>query len=304
MQWINDRGLVAQLPMRYRFYARYLRAVADPCSGCARGGSFLLRLIHRVGRLLRLRETVMIDGGARGRLLLDLSDTQMTQSLDELCPAIAPERIMQHCWRSAPGTFLDLGANAGTFSFMAATKAAKVIAVEPNPRLAALVRATFAVNGWQHCEIWEVAASDEPGSRELFIPIAAEAAGSLHAGYQASQVLKQIPVRAERIDDLLAGMSLPGKMLIKLDVEGSEQAVLRGAERLVREHRPVILFEVNPHSARAAGSSTLALAELLRSYGYTRFAEPERYPEGVGEAASFPWEQQGDLVALPPDWSA
>jgi FkbM family methyltransferase len=56
---------------------------------------------------------------------------------------------------------------------------------------------------------------------------------------------------------------------IKIDVEGSEPLVLRGAERIISEDRPIILLEINPiNLLRTAGVSTVEFGEMLQNLGY------------------------------------
>ena len=63
--------------------------------------------------------------------------------------------------------------------------------------------------------------------------------------------------------------------LIKIDVEGHEEAVLRGAERLLRRHRPIILFEQHPDVIE---QGTSPAAEFLRKLGYRHFYTLETHP--------------------------
>ena len=73
------------------------------------------------------------------------------------------------------------------------------------------------------------------------------------------------------LDDIVGGRRFPGRVFLKLDVEGSEISVLRGARRTIAATKPAILAEVNPESLAAAGASTADLVRLLRELGYTRF---------------------------------
>jgi hypothetical protein len=68
---------------------------------------------------------------------------------------------------------------------------------------------------------------------------------------------------------------------MKLDVEGSELAALRGAAAFVRERRPLVLLEINPTTAAAAGYTVGDLLGFLRDLGYRRAAEPAEFPATV-----------------------
>jgi hypothetical protein len=86
---------------------------------------------------------------------------------------------------------------------------------------------------------------------------------------------------------------------MKLDVEGSEQAVLRGAAALLRQRRPLILLELNPDSARAAGYCVTDLLRLLGDAGYDRVAEPEEFPR-TRPLHNADTRRQRNVFVLPP----
>lgn len=73
-------------------------------------------------------------------------------------------------------------------------------------------------------------------------------------------------VRVVRLDDVVASADF-----VKLDVEGAEELVLRGAVRLLSKSRPVLLFEVNRSAAERLGASPEGAWELLTSFGYRFF---------------------------------
>ena len=80
-----------------------------------------------------------------------------------------------------------------------------------------------------------------------------------------------MPVPLKRFDDAVDWNNFRGNVFVKLDVEGSEPAFLRGARQMIRRHRPRMLLEINPVSLAAAGSSVADLRGLLIELGYTRF---------------------------------
>ncbi len=59
--------------------------------------------------------------------------------------------------------------------------------------------------------------------------------------------------------------------MIKIGVEGAEALVLRGASRVLREHFPIVIFEVNPEAAAALELEPNAAAHLLSGAGYAIF---------------------------------
>ena len=77
----------------------------------------------------------------------------------------------------------------------------------------------------------------------------------------AEQDLVEIPVRLEALDDSLPLGYAPA--LIKIDVEGGEEAVLRGAQRTLREQKPLVIFEHGLGSANAYGTEPSDVFGLL-----------------------------------------
>lgn len=82
-----------------------------------------------------------------------------------------------------------------------------------------------------------------------------------------------------RLDDI-AGVP---PTLIKIDVEGSEAAVLRGAERVLREHGPKLLIELYPEMLERHGSGVQEVYDLLTAAGY-------QWETVIGEQNSVRWD--------------
>jgi FkbM family methyltransferase len=143
-----------------------------------------------------------------------------------------------------PGTTaLDLGASIGMYAAEMARYAAKVIAFEANPDVAAFTARVAPRN----VEVVNVALSSRPGRATLKIPLnpnghaidelaTIEAGNPLHAGAAA-----RAEVEMKRLDDL----AIENCSFIKIDVEGHEEAVLDGAAALIAAQRPVLMVELN-----------------------------------------------------------
>jgi len=99
------------------------------------------------------------------------------------------------------------------------------------------------------------------------------------------------------LDELLDWQSYPGRIVLKLDIEGSEMAFLEGATRLLSNRRPHVLFELNADSARAGGYTVDALLDAFARLGY-RFAEMSDIRATVAAGAVSPVPQR-NLLAVP-----
>ncbi len=294
--WFDDPVLVACLPLHLRAYAAYSRLAVNRRTGRVPGGSFWLRVIHRLTPALNLPRDARVL--VAGRIVhLDLTDARFLWVLDEVRGLGHEHRILRLLLR--PGdTFLDVGANHGSFAILASHlvgREGRVIAVEPQPRLAYLIRRSLA-EAPAAFEVHAVALGDREADMLLHVPREGSGAASIAAPPRGAARSVTVPVG--RADDLLTWRRFPGSLVLKLDVEGSELAFLRGATALIRGRRPVILFELSAVQARAAGHGPEDLIAELRTLGYQRFAEVDRYPEEISGPVS-QLERQRNLVAMP-----
>lgn len=162
--------------------------------------------------------------------------------------------------RFSSSTALDIGANIGNHSLVFANRFAAVHSFEPNPRTFGVlsVNAQLALNITVH----NLALGDIRGVLPLkFDPLNVGEA-TLVAAEDATQS-DRCDVSVERLDDLASGLG--DVALIKIDVEGFEASVLRGALETLQRSRPIVVFEQNL-GAFVDGRSEAA--ELLQQAGY------------------------------------
>jgi FkbM family methyltransferase len=177
----------------------------------------------------------------------------------------------------SPGqVFVDAGANDGLFSLFAARRVGptgQVWAFEPSRRELERLQRNAGLNHLGNVRTFPVALSDENGSALLRVA-EDEHAGQNTLGQFAydTGLLRQDRVALQRLDDLAGAEGLSRLDVMKIDVEGAELAVLRGAEKLIRKFHPVLLVEANDAALRHQGSSSQVLADYLRSCGYTVYA--------------------------------
>lgn len=172
--------------------------------------------------------------------------------------------------RAGRGLCLDVGANIGNHSLFFADHFDEVFAFEPHPRTFALLQLNAGLKGNVRC--FNVAASDAEGRARLAQRADNVGMASLHGDPGADGV----ECRLCRLDDLpeLAGRAVA---LMKVDVEGHEAAVLRGARAMLMRDRPVVVFEQAEAEIRDGSSASV---ELLRACGYSTFWTVERHPAG------------------------
>jgi FkbM family methyltransferase len=173
-----------------------------------------------------------------------------------------------------PGIFLDVGANYGTHSVLFLAAGIPVIAFEPNlscyPHFKTICELN-GLSGW-----WEqVAIGDKVGQIELAYPEKDTWLGSVHLDRARLQnsgkvVTQQVSLRT--LDYYLHDIP-QDKILIKIDVEGYEREVIRGASRLFKDRKPKLIFENYNTSTRTD------LFELLQESGHHIHELPYRPDE-------------------------
>lgn len=184
-------------------------------------------------------------------------------------------RIWSALARKSP-VVLDVGAYTGVYALAAATanRKAKVYAFEALDRVYHRLLLNKEVNGLGNLQVVPVAVAHEPGEVELKV-YAGESVlvtGSSVIGANTREVAQTKRVRADSLDSLLAfDASSPRVGLLKIDTEGAEHLVLRGASSILDRCRPDIICELLPGAQIAEVSAGLR----ARGYRFVRIDERE-----------------------------
>ena len=140
--------------------------------------------------------------------------------------------------------FIDVGANLGYYTCLAAKHGKHVIAFEPQQQnLRCLMRNLVANDNQDAVEVFPLALSDKPGLLTLYG--ASGPSASLIKGWAgySSKYSQQIPVST--LDNVMGLRFVDKQLFIKIDVEGSEFQVLEGAHVILnRVKKPIWLLEV------------------------------------------------------------
>jgi FkbM family methyltransferase len=161
--------------------------------------------------------------------------------------------------------FVDVGANIGYFSLLAARcvgPQGSVTAIEANADTHALLKANLALNGCANVDTRLVAVGEAPGRARIVSPEAGNA-GADRVAFDADGAGT---LEVERLDSLLG--SAPVR-LIKIDIEGAEAKAIRGAGALLEgSDAPDLVFEFTPEFLSATGDDPAALLGHLIRLGY------------------------------------
>jgi FkbM family methyltransferase len=152
------------------------------------------------------------------------------------------------------GGFVDVGANAGDFTVWAAHvggPSTRVLAVEAEEENAHWLRRTVQRNGLEaQVTVVNAAASDVTGEVELLVTAKSGTHSivetELHSAIDAFRPVRRVSIPARPLDDLVEDAGLPRVDVVKIDVEGAEMLVLRGATRLLAaDHALTMLIDLH-----------------------------------------------------------
>ncbi len=169
-----------------------------------------------------------------------------------------------------PGVLLDVGAHDGAFALpFAALPGSRVLAFEPLPAAFARLRAAFSDPLPAHVELRQDALGDRDGEAVLALPVLdgvpqeqwASTAKRYGGPGDARVAERRIAVPVRRLD----GLGLTDLTAVKLDAEGAEYEVLRGARDTLLRCRPVLSVE---NEERHRPGSTWAVPAFLDALGY------------------------------------
>lgn len=173
------------------------------------------------------------------------------------------------------GSFIDIGANIGFYSVLArrVKPSLEIISFEPVPEIHRKCCLFAEANGASANTIEMIALSDANGQAKLFLPLhdhdyGESAAGTLATNsWQSQQSPKTLTVRTMRLDTFLENRTLPEPVVIKIDVEDFEAAVLLGAANTIKKYRPKIICEILPRQ-----HGNMEVREALVRFRYAPFA--------------------------------
>jgi FkbM family methyltransferase len=163
----------------------------------------------------------------------------------------------------------DIGASYGAFSFVAAHFGGSAVAVDPSPIATRLIKLQTRLNGYDnHIRIIEACVGDAVGEAEMLSSgIFSDGYMRMARGRSSSELTK---TRAVTIDQLTDQFGPPTH--IKVDVEGYEAAVVRGAKRTLTRLAPLLFLELHNEMIRSEGGDPSCVLDDLAEMGYEMFS--------------------------------
>jgi FkbM family methyltransferase len=173
---------------------------------------------------------------------------------------------------------VDIGANVGDVlaEMVAIAPQGRHVAYEPLPDLAARL-----ASGFPAVDVRNAAVADIAGQAMFYRVKSAHSRSSLARSGLDAEDLQTLQVRVDVLDEALEHSYAP--TLIKIDVEGAERAVLGGAQRVLEQHHPIVIFEHGTAADGFAGTPTRELHDLLSGLRYRIFDIDGTGPLGAEE---------------------
>ena len=162
------------------------------------------------------------------------------------------------------GTFVDVGANVGKYAIQLSPAFAKVIAYEPLPENLETLKKNIELNNITNVIVREVAVGSKRGKAYLT------------RAYAQSRIVDKpedntIEVEIVTLDEDLENVDRPIS-LIKVDVEGFELEVVKGAIGITKRYKPIWVIEHNGYWHKHEDPNHVKIAKILVSNGYLPFA--------------------------------
>ena len=203
---------------------------------------------------------------SKGPLLYDGRGTYQLKKIEQAL------KVVDHS-----ATALDIGAHVGLWSMILKDHFERVLAFEPVPEHVACFHLNLQDSidfgqGKGNVEVYPIALGSV--HKKVLINPVPDNSGNAYVETVKMEGHNLVEVEQHLLDDWYVGGPIS---FIKIDVEGYELEVIKGAEDTIRLHRPVIVVEQKPGNAKKYGFKTTEAVELLQKWG-----------------AKVQWEMSGD----------
>jgi FkbM family methyltransferase len=207
-------------------------------------------------------------------------------------------------WVLTPGAaFVDIGANEGFYTVFAARRVGsegRVYAFEPSPRERARLEGNLRANRLDNVTVFTQGLAEQAGRAVLHVADPEHnGQNSLGAfGHSGVECAENLEIELTTLDHLRERGSIGKIDVIKMDVEGAEMRVLRGATNTLRRDKPILLLELFDAALRGQGSSAEQVLTFLKGAGFDlyQFDAASGKPIALRAAAA----QSSNIIACHP----
>lgn len=176
-------------------------------------------------------------------------------------------------------TFICVGANQGWYPLVVGARniRTRILAFECNSSTFRELCQNISINK-NKCELYQLAIGDYDGGANLYIPNKGNQGMSTiyPIGKQVSDFSTIERIVVSTLDTVLLESRNLGRVLLLMDIEGSEMKALQGAINFLQNYSPIIIIEINPQMLVAADSSVTEVFEYLKNLNYHPYWIDER----------------------------
>lgn len=187
-------------------------------------------------------------------------------------------------------SFLDIGANIGVYTLLAASKitTGRIYSFEPFPKNYTRLQENLKINQFEQVKTYATAISNLTGIVALN-----PAEGDSMPFLTPTATNQTIRVTTDTLNNLLEKQSLSNLTLAKMDIEGAELLALKGATSLLSQHHPSVwMLEIND-TVSHFNHSQQDLVDFLSNYGYSLY----HYTADTNQIHRITWQQmQGNNI--------
>lgn len=161
---------------------------------------------------------------------------------------------------------LDVGANIGCTAILFGDLAQAVHAFEPSPTTFKFLQKNIQRSRFKNVELHNIGLGAEAGEFTLTFSPANRSGGFVSDQTKTGSGYVTETISIRQMDDVVGSLNLPGLDFIKIDVEGFEGSVIRGAQQMLSTYRPVVVMELNHWCLNAFQRTSIPdFFDLLRS---------------------------------------
>lgn len=174
-----------------------------------------------------------------------------------------------------PGdTMLDIGANVGLFTMLAAQQVGatgRVLSFEPSPTTFLRLEENVAINDFNHVQCFNIGLSDKSGTLDFYTSQSGHDAWDSFAVDARGRLGNSVSVPVQALDEIVQTHTITRIDFIKIDVEGWEKFVIMGGTECLTTQSPIVMVEFTDENTFNAGYRTLDIYEAMESLGYRWF---------------------------------
>jgi len=171
---------------------------------------------------------------------------------------------------------LDIGANIGWTALRFASKNPKatIIAFEPHPITFKRAQNNFGRNNFSNITCLNIGLGERASTLKIYELMDNNSGMNRIVLEELDRPFKEVKI--ERLDDVLENRNIHHVDMIKMDVEGFEGFVLKGASKILTNSNAKILMETDDAFLKNNGNSARELIDILKGYGYQTFYRSDK----------------------------